>query len=249
MRHILVVVLLVFCSACSVSVRVPGNRFHTPETVGAKKGSVGIGRAGMGKVELTSDYESYFIEDRDFVLEYSNSLHGSLSYGLIDRVEIGAFYNSDSSTSLFGKIKILDSKVGSNQFLLSGVLSLGFSSDDKSVSESSNNSSVEVDFTNHDTGLLAGLAFSDRFMIYTGAYYLSMSYEGTQKVRGNERKVEGSIASPTAVYGFQWRLSPSLALIAEGAYSKLGASTKEDEYSPDQFKRDIHSWGVKMAIY
>lgn len=240
--------LLIFAS-CSVSVRVPGNRFHTPETVAEHKGTIGVGRAGMGKVELTDDFESHFIEDRDFNLSYSSSLHGSIAYGIINRVEVGAFYNYDSSTSLYGKVNILRSKMGSSEFLLSGVMSIGISSDTKEATVSSTKSSVDVNFTTTDTGLLAGIAFTDRFMIYTGAYYLSMSYDGTHKVRDVSRDVEGSIISPTAVYGFQWKLSPSVALIAEGAYSKLGATTKEDDYSANQFKRDIHSWGVKMAIY
>ncbi len=245
MQRLILFTSIIFLVSCSVSVRVPGNRFHTPETVPEHKGSVGLGRAGMGKVELTQDFESQFIEERDFNLEYSSSLHGSIAYGPVERLEIGAFYNNDSSTSIYGKFNFLKS----GDFLLSGVLSLGLSGDQKTASIGGSNSSVDINFFNYDAGLLAGLSLSERFMIYSGAYYLRMSYEGTHKVRDVSREVAGSIASPTLVYGFQWKLSRSLSLVAEGAYSMLGASVAEDEYNPDQFQRDLHSWGVKLNIY
>lgn len=249
MRGVFLFISLIFLASCAVSVRVPGNRFHSPETVEQNKGSIGLGRAGMGKVKLTENYESQFIEDRDFKLEYSSSLHGSLAYGIVNRVEIGAFYNNDSSTSLYGKFNFFKSKVGSNELLLTGVLSLGFSSEEKTAMLGGTTSSVDISFYNSDVGLLAGLTLSERFLVYSGAYYLSMSYEGTHKVRDVSRDVKGSIVSPTLAYGFHWKMSPRLALIAEGAYSKLGASTKDDDYSANQFERDIHSWGVKFNIY
>lgn len=102
MKNTLLILTLTM-SACSVSVRVPGNRFHTPEVLGKKRLSAGLGKMGMGKVQFTDDYTRRHASAKNSSLLYSNSLHGQLSYGVSSNADLGIFYNSDSSLSAFGK--------------------------------------------------------------------------------------------------------------------------------------------------
>ena len=237
--------------SCAVSVRVPGNRFQTPETLAPKKVSVGVGRAGMAKVELTSDFTRHYVGERDFALTYSSSAHGSFGVGVHDRVEFGAFYNYESSTSLYGKIKISDNEIGQgHRLIFSGVLSLGLSADSKDeVQTGSLKDEIDLSYFTYDAGLLLGYTLNEDFMLYSGIYYLEMSASGKQIINGVQKDVEATIASPSVVYGFSYKISRIIDFIAEGSYSRVGASAQEDDSFPDRFKRNIHSWGVKFNFH
>lgn len=250
MKNTLLILTLTM-SACSVSVRVPGNRFHTPEVLGKKKVGASLGKAGMGKVEFTDDYTRRHALAQNASLHYSKSLHGQLSYGVSPNADLGIFYNSDSSLSLFGKANFLTGDFGSSQkYFVSGVLSGGFSSESKTADKTalSDNAEIDMSFWNTDAGILIGARASDYFLYYAGLYYLSMNYSSEHRIDLVTKEEKGVITSPTATYGFELRISKHLSLTAEGAYSKLGISSDKSDFIATDKKRDIHSWGVRFNI-
>lgn len=253
MKNTIFILTLLTLVSCSVSVRVPGNRFHTPETNGKKKVNASLGRAGMGKVELTEDYTRYYVSTKDAKLSYSQSLHGEFSYGASDNVDVGLFYNSDSSLSLFGKGNLLSGDWGGGQkYYLSGVVSGGISSEEKEAdgnSFNSNDARVSINFFTLDAGLLIGSRVSESFLYYAGLYYLNMSFDSEHKIGSKTKDKKGYITAPTATYGFEWSLGKSLSLTAEGAYSKLGVGDDEKKFISNQQTRGIHSWGVRLNIF
>lgn len=244
------VLLILFTTACSVSVRVPGNRFQTSETIGeTKRPFLGAGLAGMGRVQFSPNYSRTLIDEKNPDIMYSRSLHLSGITGVTPRFDIGVVYNNDSSFGLMGKWQFLKHSLTDSLKLSSAVvLSIGVSSD-KSEENSGRPSSLNMEFGLGDMGLLLGLRVSPKHLFYSGAYLCNMDYEGKHTLHGQTYPLDGSISCDTVTYGWEFATSEKHRWILEGASTQIRTSDSTGVDRVYQKKRTInvvgfkHNWG------
>lgn len=244
--HRSILLLLVLFAACSVSVRVPGNRFQTSETVGEiQRLWMGAGLAGMGKVQFTPDYSQRFVDEKNPDITYSSSLHLNAAAALTSRFDVGVIYNTDSSLGVMGKWQFLEHGLTDSLKLSSAlVLSIGVSSDNKKENHG-RPSVVDIDFGLGELGLVVGLRISPHHLFYSGAYLCDMNYTGKQTVHGQTRDLDGSISCDTITYGWEFATIEKNSWILEGATTRIKTSDSTGTNPVYQKKRTINVFGIK----
>ena len=172
-------------ASCSTTIdfKVPGNRFHTPETAGeSMSGGVGVG-IGQGHKYVTATvyggdiFGSKASVTEESVLKEADGMTLNANLGILPNLDFYYFGFHDATRTFGLKYQFLGSATGAGH-KASIMAAIGSGEEDRSglvvndgSSERSYNANLEIDA--YEFELIYGYRFTDYWLIYTNANFSS----------------------------------------------------------------------------
>jgi hypothetical protein len=179
MRALLIAVLSLFCTGCSVLIQMPVNRFDSPEVVGQPgviKGDLGL--QGVSQVTLTEDPASDVPPNVTTpLIEGVNRVRVTGTYSALEILDIE--YRPPTGVSL--KVQLLgdsykSAKRGNFSLAASAGLKYAMNRDPDPVSKDQNQ--MRMSETMFDAALITGYRVADVVLLYGGIFTENDSFNG-----------------------------------------------------------------------
>jgi hypothetical protein len=159
---------------------MPDNRFESPETIGQKSGGkIKVGYGNGKDIELTPDFSQIAINTNTPTISHSGFVTANGTYGLDEKIDLGASYVSDLGFMLKGKYQFLGTKKEVSDFKVALSVHLGGGSESK---EESSNTFTKAELDNQFYGgdLIFGYRVNSTFLPFVSVFVDAVSYQVDQ---------------------------------------------------------------------
>jgi len=182
------VVSLTSFSGCALGVRVPTNRFDSPETEGPGRGHMdALGIVGASSLAVTPDETASPPDLGSAVTGPSSSAHWGLDLGIVNRLDLGLRANTDAAWMAQFKYQLAGPNhaqalelIDDQDEVFSAALTLGFNFYSAKGSVDSNQVHTEHDLSvsGIDLSGIIGYRLSRTFLPYAGLFTSANTYSG-----------------------------------------------------------------------
>ncbi len=245
--------------SCAVKVKMPAQRFITPETNGHfMKGGIGIGGGGAASVQVVDDRFSSTPSTVPSITKDSET-SANVHLGLASFMDLYYHAGSESPVYVGAKIQLLGdpsetSKQGNFSLAIAGAAAFG-SDDDSSTIEAGTSSevisNVDVKYGGWEAMVLLGYRPSDKVIVYTGPFQTETTAEVT--VTRSTAGTTTTTASPKGkgthngiVAGV--RFGKNFYFGIEGSKSEATWTRTEPLPESEAAPKDIWHWGLSTGF-